>query len=407
MKKNLPYIIAIGLLMVLAVLLIADRKNAPRRFNERISLRQREKIPYGTSVAKSLLPTIFPGAKIFFDSKSPGNWDSIATTSYNQAVILVAANFNADESELNRLISFVRQGNYVFIISRTFSVTARHLFNFSSNEHALGDFFGAGDEDSLQVELDQPAALLRQFFVYPGKKYSSSFYEIDTIRTKVLGRDEDNFPDFIEMKAGNGRIFIHSAPLAFSNYFILHKKNINYYEHAISMIPPNVERIVWNEYYLNKPSKQQDDKESNLFRVLFRYPAFKWGLLTGMLALLLFALLGSRRRQRKIPPYAKPKNDSLDFVKTMGRLYHDRRDHQNLAKKMAVYFSEHIRSRYKIPTHTLDENFVTMLHYKSGYSLEELNRIVSFINYLGLEQPVSEEQLSAFHKELEMFYQTT
>jgi hypothetical protein len=406
MKKNLPYIIAVVLLMVLAVLLVMERKNAPRQFNDRISLRQREKIPYGTSVAKSLLPSIFPQAKIFFDNKSPGNWDSLTNTSYNQAVILVAKNFNADESELNRLITFVEQGNYVFIISRTFSVTAKHIFNFSSNEQSFGDLFGQGD-DSLWVELDQPAALLQQFFVYPGKKYSSSFYQLDTIRTRVLGRNEQQAPVFIEMKAGNGRLFIHSAPLAFSNYFILHKQNIDYYEHAISMIPPNVDRILWNEYYLNKPSKQAEDEESNLFRVLFKYPAFKWGLLTGMFALLLFVLLGSRRRQRKIPEHAKPKNDSLDFVKTMGRLYHDRRDHQNLAKKMAVYFSEHVRTRYKIPTHTLDENFIKTLHYKSGYPEEELSRIVSFINYLGLEQPVSEQQLSAFHKELELFYQTT
>ncbi|HWJ91092.1 MAG TPA: DUF4350 domain-containing protein [Flavisolibacter sp.] len=406
MKKNLPYIIAVVLLVVLAVLLISNKKNAPRQFNDRISLRQRDKIPYGTSVAKSLLPSIFPGAKIFFDNKGPGNWDSLTTTSYNQALILVAADFNADESELNRLLSFVQQGNYVFIISRTFSAAARRTFNFTTYEHSFSDFVGGGN-DSLSVKLDEPGALLHHFIVYPGKKYSSSFISLDTLRTKVLGRDEENYPDFIEMKSGNGRFFIHSAPLAFSNYFILHKQNVDYYEHAISMIPPNVERIAWSEYYLNKPSKKREDDEPNIFRVLFKYPAFIWGLLTGMFALVLFALLGSRRKQRKIPEYARPKNDSLDFVKTMGRLYHDRRDHQNLAKKMAVYFSEHVRSRYKIPTHTLDDNFIKTLHYKSGYPPEELSRIVSFINYLGLEQEVSEEQLSQFHRELEMFYQTT
>ena len=82
-----------------------------------------------------------------------------------------------------------------------------------------------------------------------------------------------------------------------------------------------------------------------------------------------------------IPAHPRPQNDSLDFVKTMGRLYYDRKDHQNLAKKMSVYFFEHVRSTYKLPTHTLDEAFVEALHYKSGYSLEKLNEIIAFVQY--------------------------
>ena len=108
-----------------------------------------------------------------------------------------------------------------------------------------------------------------------------------------------------------------------------------------------------------------------------------------------------------IPVYKKPKNDSLDFVKTLGRLYHDRRDHQNLAKKMSVYFLEHVRSSFKLPTHTLDDNFVKALHFKSGYPEEDLGRIFSFINYLNENGAVNELQLSEFHRQLEKFYQTT
>jgi hypothetical protein len=108
-----------------------------------------------------------------------------------------------------------------------------------------------------------------------------------------------------------------------------------------------------------------------------------------------------------IPVYAKPRNESLDFVKTMGRLYYDRRDHQNLAKKMSIYFLEHVRSTYKLPTHTLDEQFVEALNFKSGYPKEDLNQIILFIQYLQDSGSVDEQQLIHFHNQLESFYQNT
>src|SRR5689334_2567642 len=119
MKKSLPYIIGVSLLIVVALLIFANHKPLARTFNERITLRQRDKIPYGTSVARALLPSLFPSSAVSFDNERPGNWDSINTTSYNQAVVLVAMDFDADEVELERLANFVKQGNYIFIIARS------------------------------------------------------------------------------------------------------------------------------------------------------------------------------------------------------------------------------------------------------------------------------------------------
>jgi hypothetical protein len=117
--------------------------------------------------------------------------------------------------------------------------------------------------------------------------------------------------------------------------------------------------------------------------------------------------MGMRRRQRVIPPYERPANDSLDFVKTLGRLYYDRGDHRNLAEKMSAYFLEHVRSSYKMPTHTLDTDFVKTLHIKSGYPEPAITTIVKEIEDLGQGHSITEERLAAFHRSLEHFYQNT
>lgn len=405
MKKVLTYLVVAVALLALGILIVASSKNRPRKLDERITLRQADKIPYGTSAAKTLLPSLFPDAAIYYNKAHPANWDSIDIDQDNQAVILMADRFSADEEELSRLLAFVKEGNYVFIVAKSFSYEAIAAFRFSYNENSLDQFLNLAD-DSLRIRLEKPVFATDQLFIYPGKRYESSFYSLDTLRTRVLGRNDEGKPNFIQLKAGRGSLFIHVAPLAFSNYFLLHKNNSAYYQKALSVIPEHVSKVLWNEYYLVKPRKK-DQGDPNWLGVLMRYPAFKWGLLTGLATVILFAVLGLRRRQRMIPAYSPPKNDSLDFVKTIGRLYYDKKDHKNLAKKMASYFLDHVRTRYKLSTQILDDAFVQQLYFKSGYALEELRQLIGFVNYLDEMPAISENQLSDFHKQLELFYQNT
>lgn len=405
MKKFAPYIITAVVVGFFAIVIVAANRKMPRKMDERITLRQKDKIPYGTAAARTLCGSLFPNAVVSYDDKSPGSWDNISMSGEKQAVILVAGYFNADEYEIRQLMQFVDNGNYVFIIAKVFSTDAENAFGLSYNQKDFSSLFGE-TEDSLKVRLVKPSFGSDSLYVYPGKKFESWFDNIDTGHTIVLGKN-DTAVNFIQMNKGGGSFFIHSAPLAFSNYFILHKNNILYFEQAMSVIPSDVKSVVWNEYYLVKKANDNGDKEPNWLGILFRYPQFKWGLLTVLFGIVLLVILDSRRRQRMIPQFSKPRNESLDFAKTMGRLYYDRRDHHNLAKKIGVYFLEHVRSTYKLPTHTLDEPFIEALHYKSGYSKEELNEIISFINYLQTDHSVTEAQLMHFHNQLELFYQNT
>jgi hypothetical protein len=408
MRKFLPYIIALIVVAGLVVLVMNNNNLRSRRMDERLTLRQEDKIPYGTYVASRLLPDMFPRAAISFDRKEPGEWDSVFQSSYNQAAILVCKEFNADDEELYRLLHFARMGNYAFIITNEISSDVRSMFNLTANGSLEGlDGFS---EDSLVVNLEHPPYPSPGRYSYPGKRFGGSFYSIDRLRTTVLGRNESGMPNFVRLDVDEGSIFIHMAPLAFSNYFILHKNNIEYFQQALSVIPPTVEKVVWNEYYLVKPkddSNSSGSKGTDWLRVLMGYPSFRAGLLTALLFLLLMMILESRRKQRMIPVHTRPQNDSLDFIKTIGRLYYDRRDHHNLARKMATYFLEHVRSTYKLPTHTLDDRFEDALHYKSGYDKTELHRITGFIRKLDEVSMIREAQLSSFYNQLELFYQKT
>lgn len=411
MKRSLTYLLIAVLAVSIILLFVVGKTKAGRVFDERITLKRQEKRPYATYIAYQQLSQLFPEAKVRVTKNEPGGWDSVSNFDNRQAYICITDRFGADEAELNKLMEFARTGNDVFISARYISSSVDDLLRCGSN---ASEYSGMMMENVGEVRftLSTPPFKDTVHYAYPGKSFYSYFTQIDNTRSQVLGTDENGNPDFIRLQTGMGFFYIHLEPLTFSNYFLLHEKNIGYYEKVLSLIRPDVRSIIWDEYYINKkPSYDKSGKKKGWMSVLMNmqnaegekpFRAAFWLLIC---LGILYVLLEMRRRQRIIPVIRKPSNDSLDFVKTIGRLYYDRSDHRNLCRKMSAYFLEFVRSTYKLPTSNLNEDFIRLLHYKSGVAEPEIRGIVSFIQQLDQGVNVNERQLAAFHKQLESFYQ--
>ncbi len=406
--KTAPYIL-FALITVALIAMFITGQGKKKKFDERITFRKKDKIPYGTWVAYQSLPKFFPAASVYTTRQEPGYWDSVSVDDSRQAFIAITPRFMADEFEMRKLLSFVENGNDVFVSCKYVSGDVEEMLNCSVYEsYGVSLFSEEGkslgpSEDTLELRLLKPPFAAAGKYKYPGKRHNATFTRINNPTTDVLGESGTGVTNFIHLRAGRGNFYLHLAPMAFTNYFLLHKNNIGYYEKLMSVISPGVEKILWDEYYLSKRDGPKQ-KKKNWITVLSRYPALKAALLTALGALLLYILLGMRRRQRYIPVMAKPRNDSLDFVKTIGRLYYDKSDHKNLCRKMAVYFLEHVRSKYKLPTGNLDETFIKNLQFKTGVEEPELRGIVSFIKYVEDAPVISPAAVTEFHKQLESFY---
>lgn len=379
-----------------------------RKLNERLSFFRKDKIPYGTYVAYESLNHLFPGAKVKVNRLSPLRWYADSTLNPKQAFIIITPQFLPDENEMDKLIAFAQKGNTVFISTRVLSYEAQDMLHCRAPYNEFTFFEAVGEmDDSLNVLLNNPPFTRNTNFTYPGKRFESYFYKYDTAATNILGTNKDLFKDFIQLKTGGGNIFLHLAPVVFTNYFLLHKENVDYYDQAMSLLPKDAATITWDEYYLHKLYDGNNNQgNKGWLYVLFKYPAFKWGLLVAIITIGVFVLLEARRKQRYIPFITKPKNDSLDFVKTIGRLYYEKNDHRDLARKMGIYFLDHIRNTYKLSTGKTDDEFVKNLHFKSGYSESELKKIISFIKFAEDAPAISDAQLAEFYKDMESFYKS-
>lgn len=407
--------LALVLVAVVALVLGGKgTKSKEKKMDERVTLRKNEKTPYAAYAAYENLKYIFPDASVFTEKKEPAAWDSLSSYDDNQAIIIITPQFYPNDYEMRKLIEFAKKGNDVFISSSVLSYSAQETLKCRTGFSQLSEVYGNAaetSEDSLTVFLDKPPFADSRNFTYPGKKYDSYFSSYDETVSYDLGKDEKGNTNFIKLKTGLGNIYLHLAPMAFSNYFLLHKNNIGYYANVLSVIKPGVTKVAWDEYYLNKrrlsSNKKNDEDKKGWFASLMAYPSFRAGFWTLITFLLLYVLLEMRRKQRIIPLITNPKNDSLDFVKTIGRLYYEKNDHKNLSKKMAAFFLEHVRSRYKLPTNRLDEDFIKKLQYKSDYDEKELLKIISFINFIDKAPGISDSQLAGFHRQLEAFYRVS
>ena len=391
------------------VMIVTSSRSTNRELDDRLSFLKKDKIPYGVYVAYHNLQYLFPGAHIATNNKAPIYWDSLTDNESGQALIVISPTFFADEYEMKKILRFVEKGNDVFVSTAFVSQDVKKMLDCEVSYVDLSDMLpglGVRDADTLKVRLEKPPFVNNHTYQYPGKRLDTYFLSMDTAVTSVLGRGRNADTNFVHLKAGAGNLYLHLAPMSFTNYFLLRDDNMKYYSNVLSVISPSTKKVIWDEYFrFRKPYDNSNDEDRNSWlSALFKYPALRGALLTAIFALLLYVLLEMRRKQRYIPVITKPSNDSLEFVKTIGRLYYDKGDHKNLCRKMASYFLEHVRNRYKLPTAELNDDFIKNLQFKTGMNETELKGIVYFIRDMESVPMISDHQLQHFHKQLESFY---
>jgi hypothetical protein len=374
-----------------------------KRLNRRVTLWRKDKIPYGTYYTFENLQYIFPKANIRINKNSPADFfygkslfsdEDHEYRNGRKLYIIISPSVIPDDREINALMNFVANGNILFISS--FHIGDSLISNLGlklNNKFTL-------HQDSLELSVYSPYSYDSLTFRYPGFNYDDAVGNMDTTYTTILGRDKHGDADFVKFGyKGGGAIYVHFAPLALSNFFLLHKDNKAYYDNVFSYITPSAKEVIWDDYF-RYPSKSH----FSALQYIFSNESLRWAF---WLTLLLFGIvyvIESKRRQKMIPSKMPIANTTLDFVKTIGRLYYQRRDNGNLAAKMGQHFLEHVRNRYNLSTSLLDEQFVDRLAYKSGYSKAELREIVDNIAIFQDYVYVSDDSLMDFNNKIEAFY---
>jgi hypothetical protein len=395
-RRDLTYFIFVLLLACSGC--ITDAQKELTKWN--VTLKNTDKTPYGTWLAYQSLKYYFPDSKI--EALSTGfkytNMDAkikYADSNGRSMIIFEGMYFNLTDLEWDELKEFIKNGNEVIVFCSWLDNKIEEEMNChkEGNGNEINKFYANKTDfdnidelclsDDRKKKYGYEGRSIKGFFTFKDDSELSKTTEQDSSQDTVTAPPPTpdtlgfagNHPDFVRYKIGSGHLTLHAAPLALSNYFLLQNGNENYLTAIWQTFPKDVSHIYWNDFYVREAGTSSMD-------ILWRYPATRYALILAISALLIYILFESKRKQRIIPVIAPLKNDSVSFVETVGRLYYNKGDHNNLAEKMVQQFLEWVRTHYLLNTNLLNENFIQQLTIKSGQPEASVRALLEMISEL-------------------------
>ncbi|MFD2571231.1 DUF4350 domain-containing protein [Spirosoma soli] len=352
-----------------------------------------DKIPFGTQALFELLPGVMQQSAVKTVRLPVYNFLTETKLPNRSNYIVVCRDFNIDRNDQRLLLRYVQRGNNALISAYDLPDSLGAVLGFKADVKEPTQADTTLRQNFVNLQLRTPTGY--NFFHDDGRNFLSIK---KSANITVLGRNARQEPVFIRLQYGKGQFFIHNLPLAFTNYYVLDAKTSDYAFKALSYLPALP--TYWDEY--QKQGRFDEDQQS-ILRYVRSQPALNWAYYLVVFGLILYAIFAGKRTQRIIPVIEPPKNTSLDFVKTVGQLYFQQGDHDNLARKKIQYFLAELRERYGLNTNSLDKEFTETLARKSGTSLQETAELVRLLRDTQKSISLSEYDLLTLNKAIENF----
>ncbi|MGJ8684196.1 MAG: DUF4350 domain-containing protein [Nonlabens sp.] len=440
------------ILLGVIVLLFAFESSRPRPLNWEMSFTSGDKIPFGSYVLYDQLDEMFQGNKVQSVDQVPVDFllenDSITDANY----IFINDYLSFDSVETDYLMEFVARGNKVFIASAGAYGELADTLGLESNSTG---YYTYSKRDTIRTRLVNKKFKDRSYVYDIGGDYKY-FEEYDTLRTKVLGEilafepskgyiadylnetlgddeveeasqnndvdieetDDEYYEqiedfeeptkeekrltretpqvNFIEVKVGDGAFYYNLNPIAFTNYYMLKDGKHQYVVESLAYM--NDGPVFFDDY-----GKRGRKVITSPMRFVLSQPALKWAYYIALLAVVLYMIFASKRRQRIIPIVKPLANSSVEFTKTIGSLYYQTGDYSSIIDKKISYFLERLRSQYFVDTQKLDDRFIKRLAVKSGKSQNFTEDVILYVNKLRAKSVHNEYELKQLNKRIEAF----
>jgi len=361
-KRRLPLL----LLGAVALLYVVVLVGAPAPINWSPDYRATSSMPLGNDVLFGMLPEwLAPpgGAPVAVRPVDDPPYELLGQPRGDTTYLFIAHEFAPDPAETARLLAHARGGATVFVATSLLT-------------GALADSLappGARKMDDLRIHgvtvewmgMEESAADSTLYLSAPGLTRSAGYRfpiavsnqvleGLDPARTTVISSRSDGLPIVARVPVGRGAVILSSQPDAFSNAALVGTGEAGPNDAAawVAGVLSYVHAgpVLWDERY--KPGRGEG---GGPLRYVIGHPALRWAFAFLLLGVVAYALFRARRWQRPIPVIVPPPNASVEFVRTLGRLYFQHGDHAALIERKARYFTDRLRTRLGLTDASLSE----------------------------------------------------
>ena len=426
------YLLGIALLFAGYVTL---EYNRPKPLNWARTFINKDKIPYGTFALYDQLPRLLgtdsieavrlpvysqltgrsmeqaaneiadalPAPKTKKEGKKHG-FGNVATPLRPERsnYLFLNESFAVSDLDAHTLLRYVAQGNDVFVAAQSFANTPKLLrdsLGFGTKEVKLVTHQrpkGLPVVDSVDLRFSNPG-LAAAHIRLPGAGVEQHLV-VDSGRVgRTLATDARGQAVLVRLDHGRGHFYLCTAPLAFTNYYLLRPRSLAFAAAALAYLPAR--RTWWDEY-----QKQGSVEEQSLLRVVFAHDALRMAYYLTLAGGLLLALMAARRRQRIIPTIRALPNTTLLFTRTVAGLYRHGSSHALIAEKKVNLFMDYLRTRFQETTPDFgDADFRERLSHKAGLARPRVDELLRLVNFARTAPRMTDQQLLQLSRALSDF----
>lgn len=392
MKGSRWFVIGI---VAFLVIMFAVEYHLPKKFVWTPTYSHYDEQPFGCAVFDSVLSSSLPSGYAL-SKKSLYQLEQEDSTQ-NKGVLIIANSLSLHQTDVEALLKMADRGDKIMLASTHFGYLLEDTLRFTCSYSYFNAMSLRKYASSLGMKKD--TIYWTEDSVYPNKYYcyypqlcASHFLRCDSLPMKVLAEknflskatyeitDKDTAKIYrayhplvaFSRPWGKGEVILVSTPLLFTNYGMLDGNNANYLFRLLSQMGELP--IVRTEGYM----KETAQKQLSPFRYFLSQPPLRWGLYLTVITILLFMVFTARRKQRAIPIVRQPENKSLEFIKLIGTLYSQKKNHSDLVRKKFIYFAEELRREIQvdIEDEANDERTIRRVVRKTGMDTEEISRFV-------------------------------
>ncbi|MBK6446368.1 MAG: hypothetical protein IPF81_14060 [Bacteroidetes bacterium] len=402
---------------LLLLLLFYFFKNRPPRYNWMETYQIESKEPYGGFLIAELLRSYFPNNTFSVSKKPLHDFLSLRNSKQAANYIFMGTEFPSDSALVETILDFVANGNSAFIAAGSCpSEILDKLFTDTCN----GDYMYYDEASDSIVSLrlypnnlqsSKGATLSYVFrnipYKYNWAYFDSTFFCEDLPNQEVLGVMNNGRFNYFHASYEKGDFYLYTTPLVFTNFALKNSDNLDYASGVFSFLKPG--DIIWDDYNQHAGNLAFNSElrlsQSPLGYILSQ-DSLRWAWYLVLALTILYMIFFGKRRQRIIPILEPKKNTSLEYIRTVGQLYYQERNHRVICIHKMKLFQAFLRSKYFINTYEVDDDTIEKIAVKSTVDKEVIRSIFSQYNWIDKNLDISDQMLINFHQQIEKFYKT-
>lgn len=396
-KKGTVYIVIAVFTVALLMLL---QYNRPKEINWFPSYVSTHKIPFGTRVLDEIMYDLF-GERTIPVPITPFEFLS-AHDNIEGTYVFINEEVKFGETELDRLLGWTAKGNSLFIASEDFEEQLLDTLHLKWTR-----LYGNLDNvRSHRHRLVHPKLKTDNGYVFEKEDYATHFIANDTIEMTVIGTvqnvNDSNTPkkefyNVVKSKFGKGEVVLSTFPKAFANYFILKDDNKEYTAGLLSYLDGS------KNIYIDMNYKAGKAVYTSPMHIFLNTKELKWAYYLVLIGTIIYIVFEGKRKQRAIPVVPPLKNQTLAFTRTIADMYYEKGEAKPIAEQKIVNFLEYIRSQFHLGTVQKEEEFYANLASRSSHSVEEVERLFSFLEQIRNQENISDNALKELNASIEKF----